>query len=85
MKLVLQTYQGIVSLTGLNTGFVFLFMFLHHSTQFWKLVSQACMMKTDIMQKKRNNIMLDGQLSIKIHVQYFTCLVINCWGLDTCI
>ena len=34
MSLILQSYQGIISLAGLKTGFVFLFMFLHHSTQF---------------------------------------------------
>lgn len=64
----MQTYQGIVSLAGLKTGFVFLFMFLHHSTQFWKLVSQARMMKTDNYNAKeyKQLHLMESSLVIKI-------------------
>ena len=46
-------YLCIVSLTGLKTALVFLFMLLNNTTQFWKFVSQTCMMKTEKVQKQK--------------------------------
>ena len=53
LTIFLDMYLCIVSLTGLKTALVFLFMLLNNTTQFWKFVSQTCMMKTEKVQKQK--------------------------------